>query len=1308
MKASVLFLFLVTAVAASAQAQNDSAQPNPTSDRKLLTIAPGTTVRYSAPWKISGAQYSNAQELIVPAQTSGATQGTPVESALARILITTEERTSTADALQRLQDIARSRGGTPRVTEIGGWPAIIIEFTEPLPRRGAPQQEQEPPLDLSDRQIQSAIVAVAAGTKVIDFNISLAPGAPAQLLQDAQQIAASSAFPAKSNPEELQRSMQVLQQNLRIAPAQKPRLQSTTPHNESQVRRPSTRSGASTGSLTVQTGNGELEIATSADARNIIIASNTALSYSSNLGASFAAGSTGVFGLNDPTLARGSSGNSYLGVIATANGTPAQLNVSGCTNAVSRSTDNGANFTLRGYSARCPSTGVEVCFPDQEHIAADSVNPSSGNDQLYAVWRNFTPAGTVANCNSIGSGFVTTSISCSQDSGANWTARAAISGAGDFPRVAVGRDGNVYVVRVNGNAIVVNRFGSCASGLTAAPGFPVTVDSLTIALVPCPVSGLDRCNDGNTLSSPTVAPDPGNAAHVFVAFAMNDTEGGETITVAESNDRAATFPNLRSVNSTTSVRRFMPWSCSTHGRAWVGWYDRTAATAPQARNDLTDYFVGSATGFVRGFTYNLTNNPDAQCNSGWPCGERDASSATACPGGAAAPAGNGCPKYGDYNGIACAGNWIIAAWTSATAPRGLPAVAGLSVFSSSVFIGGDGESIWRYTGTPCSGDSCPGWQELDNNSKTTAIASSGGNLYQLHEDGWIWKYTGTPCTLDSCPGWQRLDRNSQTVALAADGSNLYQLHSDGKIWLSTGTPCTGDSCPGWQMLDNNTAGIAIAASGGQLYQMHNTGKIWHYTGTSCSGNVCPGWQMLDNNAATVNIATATGQLYQLHNTGEIWRYTGTACSGTVCPGWQMLDANSKTVAITAGGGSLHQLHNDGMIWVYTGTPCSGSSCPGWRRLDRNPKTISISNSDSGGLFQLHDDGWIWRYTGTPCNGDSCPGWSRVDNNARTGAIAAGNDLYQLHTDPIFQQHSDGSLWRYTGTECDGDFCPGWEELDNNPAARTIAATGRQFFQLNSDGSIWRYIGPSCSGTSCPGWQKLDNNPATVAIAASGNQFFQLHSGDGSIWRFLGTPCNGNSCTSWEKLDNNPRTRAIAAGGNQLFQLHTNGSIWRYVGVPCSGSSCPGWQELDNNPATTQIVSGGNQLFQLHNDGTIWRHIGTPCSGSSCPGWQRLDNNSTTVAIAAGGNQLTQLHNDGTIWRYIGVQCTATSCPGWEELDNNAATRQVEVSGNHIYQRHSDGSIWRYTGPPCNGGSCPGWARLDNNSAATFIAVAGFK
>jgi hypothetical protein len=83
----------------------------------------------------------------------------------------------------------------------------------------------------------------------------------------------------------------------------------------------------------------------------------------------------------------------------------------------------------------------------------------------------------------------------------------------------------------------------------------------------------------------------------------------------------------------------------------------------------------------------------------------------------------------------------------------------------------------------------------------------------LHKNGWIWRYTGTPCTGESCPGWQRLDDNPKTKAISASGSGLYQLHNDGWIWLSTGTPCTGDSCPGWQRLDNNPKTRAIAVGG---------------------------------------------------------------------------------------------------------------------------------------------------------------------------------------------------------------------------------------------------------------------------------------------------------------------------------------------------------------------------------------------------------------------------------------------------------------------------------------------------------------
>ncbi|MFZ0935866.1 MAG: hypothetical protein ACLP6W_23320 [Bryobacteraceae bacterium] len=1311
--------------------------PQPQPEPRVLSITPQITLRYAAPWKPSGAVFRNAQELVLTriaaVRPEGATETQNVEYPQARVLITTEQRSSHDDAVKRLQDIAKSRSGTVRFLQIGGWPAVELEFVEALPRRGAPQRGAEPEaaMNADSPQVQRAIVAIAADATVLHFDISLSPDAPASMLQQAEQLATSSAFATQGNPEDVQKSIKSLQESLPAKPVPEGTL--LGPPNVPLRAAISAPPRSTVGTVALETGVGELEITTSTDAKNIIVASNSALRYSTNLGGNFTAGSTGVFGLNDPSLARGASGNFYLGVIAFPSGTSAQLGVSGCTNAESRSTNGGSSFALQGYSAECPTSGTGICFPDQEHIAADSVNSSSGNDQVYAVWRRFTPSGTATSCGNLGSGFVAASIVCSKDNAANWTATAAIPGAGDFPRVAVGRDGNVYVVTISGNNVLLNRFSSCASGLTAAAGFPVTVATLS-GTVACPVSGLDRCNDGNTLSSPTVAPDPGDAAHVLVTFAESDGAGGERIVTAESNNSGASFPNRRTITSSTGVRRFMPWSCSTLGRAWMGWYDRSAAKASGATNDRTEYFVSSGTGGGVGSTYDLSGNPDPECASGWPCAPRSTKdsesctvqpqlagvchnstgggsgtrcdfSSTTCPSGETCQTGGGCPKYGDYNGIACVGDWIIAAWTSATAPAGLPAVTGLSVFSASLFVGGQGATIWSYTGTPCSGNSCPGWLQLDNNPATVAIAGGGSQLYQLHNTGKIWVSTGAGCVLDSCPGWQMLDDNTAAVQIATDSSDLYEFHNTGKIWRYTGTACSGTSCPGWQMLDDNTAAVQIAADSGVLYEFHNTGKIWRYTGTPCSGTSCPGWQMLDDNTAAVAIAAGGGQLYQLHNDGSIWRYTGTPCSGTSCPGWQELDDNTAAVAIAAGN-ELYQLHVDGSIWRYTGTPCSGTSCPGWQMLDDNIKAVAIAAAGDQ-LYELHNDGMIWRYTGTPCSSStSCPGWQMLDDNALTGMIAAADNLYQLHTDPLYQLHTDGSLWRYTGTECDGDFCPGWAQLDDNSATVAMAAAEGQFYQLHNDGSIWRHNGTTCSGASCPGWIKLDDNPAAAAIAAGGSQLYQLHN-DGSIWRHNGTPCSGTSCPGWIELDNNPAATAIAAGGNQLFQLHNDGSIWRHNGTPCSGTSCPGWQELDRNPAARAIAAGSKDLFQLHSDGSIWRYTGTPCSGTSCPGWQELDNNAAATAIAAGGKELLELHSDGSIWLYTGTPCSGTSCPGWQKLDDNPAAIAIASSGTHIYQRHNDGSIWHYTGPPCSGTSCPGWARLDDNPAAKGIAAGGF-
>jgi hypothetical protein len=167
----------------------------------------------------------------------------------------------------------------------------------------------------------------------------------------------------------------------------------------------------------------------------------------------------------------------------------------------------------------------------------------------------------------------------------------------------------------------------------------------------------------------------------------------------------------------------MPWVCATNGTAFVSWYDRRAANA--TNNDLTDYFGNSASldgggNLVAGteFQINGVGTADRQCEAGkavgspgsWPGSTRNANDsescsqqpqlagrcgtaappvagdskqpcdfsgpdATACPNGAngqescqVAPLG-GTPKYGDYNGNACAVGHFYTVWATANGPN---------------------------------------------------------------------------------------------------------------------------------------------------------------------------------------------------------------------------------------------------------------------------------------------------------------------------------------------------------------------------------------------------------------------------------------------------------------------------------------------------------------------------------------------------------------------------------------------------------------------------------------------------------------
>ena len=102
--------------------------------------------------------------------------------------------------------------------------------------------------------------------------------------------------------------------------------------------------------------------------------------------------------------------------------------------------------------------------------------------------------------------------------------------------------------------------------------------------------------------------------------------GTDNIAIAVSLDYGQHWSAGHQMNSGTSGRRFFPAICITSGNAFVGWYDRRAATA--ANNDLTDYLSSGNTMLDGALPdtpvseINLTEVPDPECDSGWPAAPR--------------------------------------------------------------------------------------------------------------------------------------------------------------------------------------------------------------------------------------------------------------------------------------------------------------------------------------------------------------------------------------------------------------------------------------------------------------------------------------------------------------------------------------------------------------------------------------------------------------------------------------------------------------------------------------------------------------
>jgi len=661
----------------------------------------GITVRFPQGWSVGQPTVNSWVILNVPAEKQDTAKPT------VRLVIGYLERIDHADAVSQLAEYANESSQRSTFLAIAGWPAL--QRVQLVKR---PQPGDAPPFP--DPNMVQITTAVAADNLLVRLEGDLPSNADQQLKDLVLAIGQSLVFRSTGNPAQVEQELNKLKSSPSRSPS--PQTGVTAPKRWQflsffrawldrlvgvRTRAPTPLPAAGAGPpifppVTVNNGNnGELEVAVSNNGTNIVIVKQRRWITSNDGGQTFPFSGFLPVSDGDSSVAFAQSGNFYhaaLGCFGTNCAAACPTN-SNCVE-VAASTTNGQTFGALVNAAVCANSGGGACSLDQEHIAADRVNAGAGGaDRVYMAIRNCQ-----GGCGANGS-FVT----CSPDSGATWAPLFALEPGSDFPRVAVGGDGFFYVIFRNGGNVRIDKFNSCttsAAAMTrAAGGFPRPVSAFT-DFAGCEVvngfGGLDRCNDGNILSGPTVTVDDTNANHVYGAWANNTAANNENILVADSTDGGVNWRPPVTIQTSVNARRYHPWVCATCGSAFVTWYDRRAATT--ANNDLTDYFAASA-GLSAGNLvansdeFKISATSDPQCTT-WPAAPRspfdsencsqpqnagvcklvpapspDPSTNTRCDftgmGGVkcglnpvtntqeTCTTGNGAVKYGDYNGSAC-------------------------------------------------------------------------------------------------------------------------------------------------------------------------------------------------------------------------------------------------------------------------------------------------------------------------------------------------------------------------------------------------------------------------------------------------------------------------------------------------------------------------------------------------------------------------------------------------------------------------------------------------------------------------------
>lgn len=523
-----------------------------------LEVTPDISISYPMAWSLARIQYRNARELVTPPEKQDEVV------VYARMLITTETQSDHKSAVRRLGEIAAEFNVPTNFLGIGGWPALERSLIAPILHPGDSQQDNP-----GDKLVAPLITtAIAMGNLVFRLETAFAPETSNDLIEQAIAIGRSATFRASGNSSETEREIQQLYMRRSEEPTA---TQIRTGESEGRIPgypQPSPNTEQTGGHeapgtpVQITSDVGELEIAVSNDGKNIVIGTNNrGYSFSQDGGESFKFITNLPLGFpygGDPSVAFGGRGRDtfYYSSITFPDGTPAAKNMTGCAVGISTSNNDGATFSLAGYAAFCPRTGPGTCRPDQPHIATDRFDATSllATDQVYAVWAQIEPMGTTtgADC-TIGfrPNIIRPFISCSTNGGATWQPPQLIGGSQvwrTFPRIATGGDGSVYVVIITGSNLYLFKYSSCSNGLNSQAFSPSPVLVATgLNGVDCPVPGLDRCNDGNTLSSPMIAVD--TPQRVYVAYADRTKPGNEDIIVQQSNDGGLTWPTKSTANT---------------------------------------------------------------------------------------------------------------------------------------------------------------------------------------------------------------------------------------------------------------------------------------------------------------------------------------------------------------------------------------------------------------------------------------------------------------------------------------------------------------------------------------------------------------------------------------------------------------------------------------------------------------------------------------------------------------------------------------------------------------------------------------